>query len=215
MQPIYDIPFQNQSGETIPAFAIMKCPVEDTASVVHALTSIEGQLVLQMVKPDHLFERTYYLNGPTPVPDQGFGMCTTADRGALVRMAPDAEGVWGENIGPRPGSWGGYGGGLGFIHMPSMSYWNYGAGEDEVTMVAVQRDRMSQVIGRLDSVMYAGGSFTLNLIGPTVGDVKMQIHGQDVGLLASAAMLDADRLIWAFRAVNGWAFGGCYPVATS
>lgn len=76
----YNIPFKNESGETVPPYAVMR--PNDIA-----LPSSEGNgnWFLKMVKPDDQFRRRYFVNGPLAIPDDGFGMCSDASYPTLVR----------------------------------------------------------------------------------------------------------------------------------
>lgn len=92
---IYDIPVRNDSGEDIPAFAVL-CPTE----VVEAT----GDWCIAVEKPGADFAQRYYINGPTVIPTDGYGMATDASYPAPVkRDTGDAN--YGEGWGVLADSW--------------------------------------------------------------------------------------------------------------
>jgi hypothetical protein len=78
----FTIPFRNDSGETIPPYAVMK-PDGDTLNR-------SGNFVLTMVKPDNEFRRRYYVNGPFAIPEDGYGMCSDGSYPTIVRTTEAA-----------------------------------------------------------------------------------------------------------------------------
>jgi hypothetical protein len=73
----YNIPFLNDSGETIPPYAVMR---------PSTITFKRGNWHLTMVKPDTTFARRYYVNGPFAIPDAGFGRCSDGTYPTLARF---------------------------------------------------------------------------------------------------------------------------------
>lgn len=73
----YNIPFLNDSGETIPPYAVMR---------PSTITFRRGNWHLTMVKPDTTFARRYYVNGPFAIPDAGFGRCSDGTYPTLGRF---------------------------------------------------------------------------------------------------------------------------------
>jgi hypothetical protein len=216
MAEIYDIPFCNVSGETIPSFAVMKCAIDDLYSGSTSVMAVDGQMVLPMIKPNGWFERQYYLNGPIAVPSGQYGVCTRAEQGAPARLDPASNHPYHDSVGPAPGHWGLFTGSLGFTNLSRTSDWDYGDEEDPVRVVVVRRDPVQVVLGTLANTMYGGGDFTLNVMGadgtPFLdGSTKAQIYGQDIGMLTSSTVLSPGHVCWAFYNGYGWMFGGGFP----
>lgn len=95
MKATYDIPFRNDSGEDIPAFAVL-CP---TGAV-----EATGDWCLTVDKPGTTFAQRYYVNGPTVIPAGGFGMATDASYPAPVKCE-SATLTYGDGWGIASGSW--------------------------------------------------------------------------------------------------------------
>lgn len=56
------IPFRNDSGQTIPAYGVMR---------ITGVAVVEGMPVLTVNQPDNQFHRTFLLNGPVDIPASG------------------------------------------------------------------------------------------------------------------------------------------------
>jgi hypothetical protein len=56
------IPFRNDSGQTIPAYGVMR---------ITGVAVVEGMPVLTVDQPDDQFHRTFLLNGPVDIPASG------------------------------------------------------------------------------------------------------------------------------------------------
>lgn len=93
-------PFENWSGETIPAYAVMA--VVDTVYT-------EGIPFFKVEKPSTTFRPRYVFNGPRPIrstmgSQKGRGSCY--ERGMLrCKYESGATPVNGKAYGPKPGSW--------------------------------------------------------------------------------------------------------------
>jgi len=83
------IPVYNASGETIPAWAIMK-PSGMTADVV------------SVIKPDGDFVPDYLVNGPNAISAAGFGTALSFGDVNIGSLGASADSGWG----PSPGAWG-------------------------------------------------------------------------------------------------------------
>ena len=59
--------FRNDSGESIPAFAVMRCTGVETA---------DGRAILLMDKPNGDRHQSIYINGPLDVDDDEYGICS-------------------------------------------------------------------------------------------------------------------------------------------
>lgn len=96
----YNIPFKNESGETVPPYAVMR---PDGI----ALPSSEGfgNWFFKMKKPDDQFRRRYYVNGPIAIPDDGFGMCSDGSYPTLVRIVAFSGTKFVHSYGVTEGQW--------------------------------------------------------------------------------------------------------------
>ena len=96
---VYEFAVRNDSGEDIPAFAVMK--IDDAEAV-------SGRLVYVVKKPDAEFQRRYLINGPFVIPDGGSGNGTfaTAENPATALRNDDADpDDYGSVWGVASGSW--------------------------------------------------------------------------------------------------------------
>lgn len=98
--PYFLIPFRNDSGETIPAFAVMR---------VTGATGLGSIPVLTVAKPNTAFQRRYLVNGPLAVSGASgqntFGLGTWAEQSAFVLYDDANTPAYGEEWGPSNGSW--------------------------------------------------------------------------------------------------------------
>lgn len=98
----YSIPFRNDSGETIPAFAVMRPKIHADGGT--QIIDREGRWCVSVIKPDTKFSRRYLINGPTAVPSNGYGLA--ADGSYPVLALRENETVeCGDGWGVQPNSW--------------------------------------------------------------------------------------------------------------
>lgn len=96
----FPYPFENWSGETIPAFSIM---------AVTDIVYTEGIPFFKVEKPSTTFRRRYVVNGHCDIPstagsNKGRGVCF--ERGLLrFKYESGASPSNGKGYGPKPGSW--------------------------------------------------------------------------------------------------------------
>lgn len=90
--------FRNDSGEEIPAFACMRCT---------GLALIDdGSVVLKMAKPNtYGAQFGHYFNGPIKIASGLYGLCTRSPAAAAVYDSVDGTPAFGEQWGPRSGTW--------------------------------------------------------------------------------------------------------------
>ena len=90
--------FRNDSGEEIPAFAVMRCT---GAALIDS-----GQVVLKMAKPNtYGSQYLHYLNGPIKVANGKFGLCTQSRGAVALYDTADGTPAFGERWGPRDATW--------------------------------------------------------------------------------------------------------------
>ena len=90
------IPFRNDSGETVPAYAVMK---------VVDQVDIGGTQHLTINKPDYTFQRRYLVNTGTAVANTETGKGNWLDESALVLYDESEGDPNGEEWGAWPGQW--------------------------------------------------------------------------------------------------------------
>ena len=81
----YSIPFRNDSGETIPAFAVMRPKIHADGGT--QIIDREGRWCVSVIKPDTKFSRLHLINGPTAVPSNGYGLAADGSYPVLAREA--------------------------------------------------------------------------------------------------------------------------------
>jgi hypothetical protein len=96
------IAFFNNSGETIPAFGVMKVYAESTLSDSQGVTSA----IYAVQKPDTTFARLYLVNGSDTVEANAYGTGSFVDLPDRVLYdSADGTPVAGQVWGPYPSSW--------------------------------------------------------------------------------------------------------------
>lgn len=90
------VPFRNDSGETVPAYAVMK---------VVDQVDIGGTQYLTINKPDYTFQRRYLINTGSAVADTETGLGNWLDESALVLYDESEGDPNGEEWGAWPGQW--------------------------------------------------------------------------------------------------------------
>lgn len=95
MKAVYNIPVRNDSGEIIPAFAVLR-----PTGVIEKT----GEWCVKVEKPNVDFAQRYYVNGPAAIPVDGFGMATDASYPAPVKRET-ATATYGDGWGVLSGSW--------------------------------------------------------------------------------------------------------------
>lgn len=94
------LPFYNYETEEVPAHGIM-------AFVQDPTYDPDGHPVLGCEQPGSQFDRMYAVNGPTPVPEGGYGVCAVLGSGPVIALC-DASAVTpadNQQWGPTSGSW--------------------------------------------------------------------------------------------------------------
>ena len=90
-------PFRNDSGEEIPAYAVMRQTGTYQASAY-------ARRVMTMGKPNATLQRYYWVNGPVPVADDAGGLCTRLTYGGPVKYTGTAP-AYGDQYGVTNGQW--------------------------------------------------------------------------------------------------------------
>ena len=98
----YTIPFRNDSGESIPAFAVMRPKIEGDDG--DKIVDRSGNWVVPVKKPDTKFSRRYLINGPGVVVKDGYGMAADGIYPVLA-LREDETVECGDGWGVQPSSW--------------------------------------------------------------------------------------------------------------
>lgn len=151
------IPFVNASGETAPAFAIMKITDQFAATS----TTPFG---LEIGKPDNDFMALYLVNGPDPVADNDIGtgylyMDGGPDQWALYNNAITPLG--GESWSPVPGSW--------LLHKNGPGFAILGGPDGTKVQVLQYIPQEILVKNNTGSPIAAGSSGVFDVYGGTAG----------------------------------------------
>lgn len=161
----YNIPFLNDSGETIPPYAVMR---------PSTITFKRGNWHLTMVKPDTTFARRYYINGPFAIPDAGFGRCSDGTYPTLVRYP--GSGTWVDfrtNAGIAVDSWNLKKGGVGRFRWCGGG--NYGQGNLDPTAVSLfQQYECEALILQATAAVTPGDYAAFNIVD-IGGETTIQI----------------------------------------
>lgn len=177
--------FRNDSGETIPPYAVMK----------HVSTEkVDHEPLLIMDKPSGELHRLWYINGPASVRDGDFGLChhnmgeDYLENPVLVSGSPTV----GKQYGPSPSQWYIAAGGLGF-DVKSESV-NHGGGintvyarQREVTMLdcintASSAGSLSSSIAAVLSVGSSTVNFTLAVYPSHIDGGEIAVNSELVAI---------------------------------
>lgn len=147
----FPIPFRNESGETVPAYGVMRVTgVEFVASVP----------LIIVAKPSTAFQRMYLVNGPMQVSGdsnqdrRGFG--TWLSDAGFVLYDDSNTPAYGEGWGPSASSW-------------KIKKWRYGftilggATGGDTDIVAARQDIVNEFYGQTDGAHNKGSTGTISI----------------------------------------------------
>lgn len=202
------VPFKNDSGQTIPGWAVMR----STGTAV-----VANQVVLKMGQPNGTLERCYYLNGPCAVQAGQYGVTAGAWPSGFPIYAQYDGGsgsgsttpAYGQSWGAQASSW---------VLAPNRPGFTIlgntmGDGEDEgPKRVVVRPEIVSEVYGKLSAdLKYQGTDVVVNVyVGKPGGketDGGLTVKAND-GLLESGEKLDSGS-----KVVCRWLNGCWYVIA--
>jgi hypothetical protein len=142
----FQIPFRNDSNETIPAYAAMR---------VTGVVTTMSIPVITVAKPSSTFQGLYLVNGPLPVASSGelpaFG--TWADQAGFVLYDDANTPALGEEWGPYDGSW-------------EIKKYRYGftiLGAAASGIVGVVQRQVTTVYGKSSAGITAGSNGTVTI----------------------------------------------------
>lgn len=146
----FTVPFYNSSGETIPAYAVMRIVGVQTLGSIPVIT---------VAKPSSTFQRRYLINGPLPVSgdaNQAPNFGTWAE-GAAFALYDDADTpAYGEEWGPQSGSWEIKKNRYGFFILG-------GATGGETDIVACHQTLVTEIYGQTDGTLNKGSTATVSI----------------------------------------------------
>jgi hypothetical protein len=198
MNPIYNIPFRNDSGEEIPAYAVMR---------VDEVIYRDKQWLCVVMKPDTEFGQRYLVNGPGTVQADGYGQATDAAYPAPVACEAGTV-TYGDGWGVLADSW-------------ELKRWHAGGfvaqvtievddGEDERALF--RQLEVIEVMAVLDEDLEVESTATASVVGFETGGTLHDSGGNVTaydGLLESGQQLAANTtviLTW----INGrWVVTAC------
>lgn len=157
----FPVPFKNESGETIPAYGVMRITGVSTGQSVPVIT---------VAKPSSTFQRLYLVNGPLQVSGdssrsdlRGFG--TWAEGAAFVLYDDASTPAYGDEWGPQNGSWEIKKNRYGFFVIG-------GATGGESDIVACKQSIVNELYGQTDGTLNKGSTQTVSIFDGANADTS-------------------------------------------
>lgn len=148
------VPFRNDSGEAVPAYALMR---------VTGMATVEGRRIHTISKPDATYRRRYLVNGPHEwgIGKPGWGYWLWHADYVLYDTGNTP--AFGEEWGPEPSSW--------TIKKDAPGFQIQGGaqGTGAASRVIAIQDVPQHVFGKADSAIANGASGTVRVYGGTQG----------------------------------------------
>lgn len=178
--------FLNDSGEEIPAHAVMR---------INGISVQRNRACYAMRQPNSFGSIWgHRINGPTPVADGAFGVCTLT--GVIAGLYDTADGTpaHGEYWGPRNGSW---------KLRKNTSGWRVLADGDSTGIAYVQHWPSQTLVGKTDAAITKGNSGTISIYWGSAGATI-----SDTGENVTAYLRYGNVAINKFVTINwtGWAW---------
>lgn len=149
---VWEIPFRNNSGETIPAFGVIRCSDSE---------AVEGRTVIIAEKPNtYGSQYLHFFNGPIDVPAGGYGSCTSSFP-ALAKFNSGSFST-GDLVGPVDDS------------------WSLDADSRGFVVVGVSGGGGALVVNRLPMLAFTG-RFNATVAKGATEDVSVYVGGIDTG----------------------------------
>lgn len=139
--------FRNDSGETAPAYGVMRCTgMQET---------VDGVDFVVIAKPSTTFTQHYLINGPLDVANgksgYGFFAWHRPRRALFDTGSAAAFQTWG----PKAGQWA--------LSAEREGFKVYGNRDDVNSTVLVMQEPITTVVGKLDGALAAGSTATLSI----------------------------------------------------
>lgn len=154
----FQIPFRNDSNETIPAYGVMR---------VTGVVTTQSVPVITVAKPSSTFQGLYLVNGPLAVASSGEqpSWGTWADQAGFVLYDNANTPALGEEWGPSDGSW-------------KIKKYRYGftiLGAPASGIVGVVQRQVTTVYGQTDGAINKGSSGTVSIYDGNNADTSHNI----------------------------------------
>ena len=148
--------FRNDSGETIPAFAVL---------MPTGMTTQNGRPIITVDKPNGYGARSHYMiNGPYAVVGGGIGVCTNSFPTVAFLNDGSSAITAGSEVGPVAGEWGLDNDSVGFLVYGDLS-------PAQPELVYVVREPVVICLGKTDETIGKGNSGTVSVYaGTTLGN---------------------------------------------
>lgn len=175
----FPVPFRNDSGEAIPAYAVMR---------VTGSATVKGIPTITVAKPSTTFQRIYLVNGPLVVPsssshEPAFG--TWLNEAGYVLYDDSNTPAYGEGWGPSASSW-------------KIKKYRYGftildgATGGDTDIVAARQAEVCQVIGKPNSSIAQAASAAFSIYDGNQADT-----GDDLSSVTNRTEITAESATWA------------------
>lgn len=149
------VAFRNDSGETIPAYAVMR---------VTGWVSVYDEIVLTVAKPNSTFNRLYLINGPDEqTVNHPYGTASKAYDHEYSLYESGTTPATGESWGAQSGSW------RLAQHRPGFNVMGRVTGSGSDSRVLVIQSVPEVVFGLADAAIASGGSGTVRVYCGTQG----------------------------------------------
>jgi hypothetical protein len=184
MNPIYNIPLRNDSGEEIPAYAVMR---------VDEVIYRDKQWLCVVKKPDAEFGQRYLVNGPGTIQADGYGQATDAAYPAPVARE-DGDVEFGDGWGVLADSW-------------TLHRWHAGGfvaqvtievDDDEDERALFRQLEVTSIMATLDEDLEVESTATASVVGfetgGTLHDSGANVEAYD-GLLETGEKLATNTVV--------------------
>jgi hypothetical protein len=164
----------NDSGEEIPAFAIMR---------ISGARKQNDQFVLEVKQPDTFGSQgQHVVNGPQKIATGKYGQCLRADLVSVLYDSADGTPAFGEQWGPRSGSW--------KLRKNTGGFVLIGNVNTTETIAVIQSSPMTTLRGTTDAAHNKGAAGTISIFMGNDNGTDTTVNMADVwnafGNVASA-----------------------------
>lgn len=148
------IPFRNDSGETIPAYGVMR---------VTGSATVSGTEYVTVSKPNSDFKRKYLVNTGSAVANGAYGTGTWLDEGGWVLYDDASTPALGESWGPKNNSW-------------KLNKWRYGftiignPTGGSTDLVRAWQEEVNEFIGKTDATHNKNSTGTVSIYDGNLAD---------------------------------------------
>jgi hypothetical protein len=134
--------FRNATSQTIPGFAVMTCLKTGETGGAELEN---GQYAFDMHQPSQDYHRLYFINGPTPINENRFGVCSLGLHAEA--LCDNASSSPGQSWGPKPGEW------KLFANRPGFTIAGPAGGTGGIIRALVRPAEVTTLRGTLDAAL--------------------------------------------------------------